>query len=128
MASNLTAAIVQLGEGVGIDAAAGLSLELRMADIAKDEHDVWSRSIVHESLKMLRAGNGGPAGSHQGPAGQTDERRRCAKPSLLTRHGDREALLSRDQMIVVVFLQIDLDPIDLTAERIAARAVIRRHG
>jgi hypothetical protein len=35
---------------------------------------------------------------------------------LLPRHRDREALVRRDQVIVIVLLQIYLDPVDLATE------------
>src|SRR5207344_1735091 len=46
---------------------------------------------------------------------------------LLPRHRDRKTLLRADQVVVVVLLQIDLDPVHLAAEFVACRAVVRRH-
>src|ERR1700720_3753013 len=55
----------------------------------------------------------------------------CNRPAdltirLLPRHRNREAFLRRDQVVAIVFLQIDLDPVDLAAELIAAWAIVWR--
>jgi len=45
---------------------------------------------------------------------------------LLLRHRNLEPLFRRDQVVVIVLLQVDLHPVDLTTKLVIARAVIRR--
>ena len=54
--------------------------------------------------------------------------RRAVRCVLLPRHRNLEALLRRDQVIVIILPQVELDPVDGAAETVAARAVVRRDG
>src|SRR5512133_1137999 len=47
---------------------------------------------------------------------------------LLPRHCDLKTLVGRDQVVMIVLLQVNLDPVDRATELVAARAVIRRYG
>src|SRR5580692_1452786 len=49
-----------------------------------------------------------------------------SKCRLLLRHRDLESLFRRDQMIVIIQPQVDLDPVDGAVELVAAWTVIRR--
>src|SRR5688572_815625 len=48
--------------------------------------------------------------------------------ALLSRHRDLETFLRRDQVILIVFLEVDLHPVHLAAELVAPRSIVGGDG
>ncbi len=55
----------------------------------------------------------------------TFQEARGIHPRLLPRHRDVEFVLGRDQVIVVIFTDVDLHPVDRAGELVAVGAVVR---
>jgi hypothetical protein len=51
--------------------------------------------------------------------------REAIQQRLLPRHREVEPLLGRDQVVVAVFADVELDPFNLTSEAVTARTVVR---
>ena len=48
-------------------------------------------------------------------------------PSLLPGHGDPEAFLRIDEVVMIILAKIELHPVDLACEPAVARGVVGRH-
>src|SRR4029434_5072712 len=91
-------------------------------------------ATASEGARPCRAPAGGcglgwRAGARSRPRAVCSGGGSCMSLWLLPRHGDLEALLRGDEVVGVrgVVAEVDLDPVHLAGELVAARPVVLRH-
>jgi len=109
--------------------------KLRLKNAVHNE--VGDQCVIGAVVRRVARGHRCRVSARPGTTGVVSERRdhaprRCRTsfwfwswwPQLLAGHGDAEAFVGVDEVVVVVVAEVELDPVDLSGEPAAAGAVV----